>query len=118
MHQVIEFTELGSPVHITAPDPATVMSSDDPSTPGLDPPPSSVPPGPTLHTSDGDWTRADLEEWVADDADLIGLDPAAVHALSDDELVARYEQTLAASDAQTDPSADGGSVDEFAGCPA
>ncbi len=72
--------------------------------------------GPVLDTSDGGWSRADLELLVAADADVIDVDVDGIAAMTDDELVAAYEQILVRWEP---PGADDGSVpDIFDGCPA
>ena len=71
--------------------------------------------GPTFETSDGDWTRGDLEAWVADDADRIGVDIAAIPEMSDQDLVAAYEKTL---DLPGREDTDSFETDLFEGCPA
>ncbi len=93
-----EFTDLGAPISIVAPDPATVIAFGE-----LEDDAMSYDEGfdvesdgePTIGTSGGQWTRDDLEEWVIDDADRLGIDPVSVPALPQDQLVALYERSLA-----------------------
>ena len=92
-----EFTDLGAPITLVAPDPSTVVSASE-----LQDSPSAYDDGfdaefgsePSITTSDGEWTRDDLEEWVIDDADRLGIDPVTVPALPQDQLVALYERSL------------------------
>lgn len=96
-----EFTDLGAPITIAAPNPATVVSMgeiedaysfDDGE---LDTDfGTSTSDEPRISTSDGEWTRDELEEWVIWDADELGVDPVTVPALPEDQLVALYEKTL------------------------
>jgi hypothetical protein len=72
---------------------------------------NAEPVGPTLSTSDGDWERGELESWVADDADRLGIDEAAIPSMTDEQLVAAYERTLVLE-------AQDRIAEEFEGCPA
>ncbi|UDY34588.1 hypothetical protein [Dermatobacter hominis] len=92
-----EFTDLGAPITLAAPDPSTVISSSD-----LDElfeyddsfEQVGGAGGDSITTSDGEWTRDEIEEWVIDDAARLGVDPVTVPGLPQDQLVALYERSL------------------------
>ena len=93
-----EFTDLGAPITLAAPDPSTVISGSE-----LDElyeyEDSFEPVGGStdedwIETSDGGWTRDEIEEWVIDDAARLGVDPVTVPGLPQDQLVALYERSL------------------------
>ncbi len=92
-----EFTDLGAPISIAAPDPATVITIGEleDAAPFFEEEfDADSGDERTIETSDGEWTRDDLEEWVIEEADRLAIDPVTVPALPQDQLVALYERTL------------------------
>jgi hypothetical protein len=85
----LEVFDRGAPIEIVAPDPATVKAWDDPSLFG------SFADDPEFD-EDG-MMRGFLEEEVHAGAWVIGLDPATIPALSDDELVDLQQRIAEAS---------------------
>jgi len=69
--------------------------------------------GPFLQTSDGGWSRTDIEGMLRDGASDIGLDPTTIPSLSDADLVARYDEMVLEQDGDTFMADD----EMFAGCP-
>lgn len=107
----LEFRDLGDPVEVAAPDPADVMPAaeyeavvdrwsadlDAELSAGLD-----LGPAEEL---DAEY-RADLEQEVVDGAYLIGLDPASVPGMTEEELYDALDRiVVAAEDAPTTPTA-------------
>jgi hypothetical protein len=94
-----EFSDLGTPIDIAAPDPATTVSYWDMAE-QFDPSESfDEGGGPDqtdeyIQASDGEWTRDEIEEFVIADAARLGVDPVSVPSLPEDQLVALYERSL------------------------
>ncbi len=88
----VDFTHLGEPVLITAPDPATVLSVQEAMS--VEDDGSGDDGSQMLRTADGDVRWDDVYSRVADDATRLHLDVDAVDAMSDDELVAAYDRAI------------------------
>jgi hypothetical protein len=82
---------------IEAPDPSTVSSWDEVggSLFGEDPSFGDGYDGPVLETSDGPVPKDYVLEELELDAELVGIDPAALPTMSDEELVQHYDRLMA-----------------------
>ena len=121
----LEIEALDAGEALTAPDPATVSTWE--VVMGLGSPSAEDGDDPLLQTSDGELHRSELEFSLGLASMFTGLDAASLEGLSDEELVARYDEFVAADPfemLEDGPLGDllgemeGFEDDLFEGCPA